>query len=294
MTASQQIWALTWAFPKLSAEDIVTISAFCGGLTSENDQLVHFLSQSFHMRNVEVRQKIASVLEDIEALKCTGGSVLTPDCADYPDSLKMACDRPPLLSVRGSLDCLQRRGFAVVGSRKITLESQLWMDQQLSQVFCQRKQSHELTVISGGAIGVDQHAHRLAVRCNVTSIVVLPVGLSRIYPVGFLGLAQALVDRGGLLVSPFRPSQGVRRSLFASRNFVLVNLSRLLFVVQAERRSGSLMSAHLAAKSGLDVAALCGAPTDQMSAGCMDLISEGATMIRSAEDLNLALSEAYS
>ena len=171
----------------------------------------------------------------------------------------------------------------------MSTQSETWLEQSLPFVF--QKIEGCATLVSGGAIGVDQHAHKIALRCGANSIAVLPTGLTQTYPASFTELTEAFLDRGGLLVSPFRPTQRVRKSLFASRNFVLVNLVKLLFVVQAEKRSGSYLSAQLAVDSGVEVAALAGVATEAQAAGCLDLIYDGARMIRSAADLNLALGE---
>ncbi|NQZ02281.1 MAG: DNA-processing protein DprA, partial [Bdellovibrionales bacterium] len=244
----KQIMTLGWCFNlKDSDFEVLQQVKGCGGtadLSIEN-ALVDLTSLS----RQRVKDKILLCRTELDRLDELGAGVLTHDSSFYPAALRQKCLKPPVLSYIGNPSLLQSFSFGVVGSRKMSTQSETWLEQSLPFVF--QKIEGCATLVSGGAIGVDQHAHKIALRCGANSIAVLPTGLTQTYPASFTELTEAFLDRGGLLVSPFRPTQRVRKSLFASRNFVLVNLVKLLFVVQAEKRSGSYLSAQVAVDSGV-------------------------------------------
>ncbi|WP_104177426.1 DNA-processing protein DprA [Cryobacterium sp. Y50] len=143
------------------------------------------------------------------------------------------------------------------------------------------------TIISGGAYGIDESAHRAAIMSFPGStIAVLATGLDRLYPTGHEQLFERIEQSGGLLVSEFPPGSAPTRWRFLQRNRMLAALSGATVVVEAGHRSGSLNVAGQAHALGRPVAAVPGPVTSPASAGCHRLIQEGiASLVADAQDV---------
>ena len=139
-------------------------------------------------------------------------------------------------------------------------------------------------IVSGLALGIDGIAHDVAVRSGGTSISVLPCGIDRIYPQRHAALAEQLTWRGAV-VSEFPLGTPPRKHHFHRRNRTLSGFSVATLVVEAGRPSGTLLTASAAADQGRDVLTLPWSIYHSGAAGCRYLLSDGAVLIQSAEDL---------
>ena len=209
--------------------------------------------------------------------------LVTPQDVEYPPLLAECEDRPPFLFVRGELECLGARTLSVVGTRKPSLGG--------------RKATAELTaaavsagqvIVSGLALGVDGIAHQAALQAGGASIAVLPCGIDRVYPRRHTVLAERLIQVGAV-VSEFPLGTPPRKHHFHRRNRTLSGFSMSTLVVEAGRPSGTLLTASAAADQGRDVLTLPWSIYHVGGAGCRYLLSDGATLIQSAEDLLIHL-----
>lgn len=200
---------------------------------------------------------------------------------DFPQRLKSLEDCPLVLSYQGSLELLNRPGIGIVGSRKLRSSVSQWSEIHLSKFL----ESYPTPIISGAAQGVDQLAHRLAIRKSIPTIAFLPCGFSKIYPQSFKKIFQQIIEEQGCILSEYPGNFEVKRFSFHQRNRLIAAQSHLLLVLQAERRSGSLITANVARRIGVDLAALPGDPTDSVFWGTNDLIAEGAGVLRDRDDL---------
>lgn len=201
----------------------------------------------------------------------------------YPASCYLMADPPLCLSFLGAPAWLAERSLSVVGSREPSAESLRWMESELSQ-FCETERA---LIVSGGARGVDQKAHGVALRKGCPTVVVLPSGLGELYPSSLQDWVRPVLDGGGCFVSEYDFGQKMHKHLFHHRNRLIAALGAVTLLVEAKRRSGTLITAHQAAQMGRAVCVVPGHPQDPHFAGCLDLLSEGAIMIRDAQDLSM-------
>lgn len=208
-----------------------------------------------------------------------GGHLLCPDDRDYPPLLKRIPDPPPVLWVRGEPAVLWRAQLAVVGSRNPTPGGR-----ENAREFCRHLARAGLVITSGLATGIDGEAHRAALEVGGATVAVAGTGLDRVYPARHRELAHEIAQSGAL-VSEFAPGTEVRREHFPRRNRVISGLSLGVLVVEAARRSGSLITAHHAVAQGREVFAIPGSIHNPLARGCHRLIREGAKLVETAGDL---------
>lgn len=198
---------------------------------------------------------------------------------DYPLLLKEISSPPMLLFCQGNAALLHSPQVAMVGSRAATIsgkETAKRLAQDLTQYgFC---------VTSGLATGIDSYAHQGALSHGGNTIAVLGSGLNVIYPKSNLALARN-IEQQGLLVSEFWPNTPPNAPQFPRRNRIVSGLSLGVVVVEAAQRSGSLITARLAAEQNREVFAVPGSINNPKVAGCHALISQGAKLITSVADI---------
>lgn len=207
-----------------------------------------------------------------------GCGVLLAGVAPYPEALSSLPDAPIILYYQGNLDCLKQPCIAMVGSRNATPYALEWAQNTAAELA-----KAGITIVSGLALGIDGAAHQGAISTGST-IAVLGSGVDVIYPQRHLGLAQMLV-RKGLLLSEFELGFAPQPQNFPSRNRIVSGLSLGTVVVEAASKSGSLITAKLAAEQGREVFALPGAVTNPLSHGCHQLIRDGATLVQCASEI---------
>jgi DNA processing protein len=212
--------------------------------------------------------------------------ILYPGHKDYPFDPKTIRNCPQFLSCLGEVCWNSRHLVSVIGSREPSSAALAWMDLHLSEFL----KSNDVVLVSGGARGVDQKAHFLALRAQKPTVVFLPSGLAQPYPAEWKSWHKEVVRSGGALISTFSPFQGVRKHHFEQRNQLIAAIGQLLLVVEARRRSGSSMTARLAKEINRTICCLPGSPMDSRCFGNLDLLFDGALPIRDASDLGVLLS----
>ena len=148
------------------------------------------------------------------------------------------------------------------------------------------KTSQSVTV-SGAAFGVDQLVHRLSVRNALPTIAFIPSGLGKIYPYRFKNDIEEILIARGSVMSEFLPNQEMKKHHFERRNRLISALSEVLFIVEARRKSGSLITARLALSQNKTLCILPSSPMQAQNLGNLDLLFDGAHPIRDDEDLLL-------
>ncbi len=197
----------------------------------------------------------------------------------FPERLREICDPPSLLYCRGRLIAQDELAIAIVGSRRCTMYG--------------RRQAERLagalaragfTIVSGLARGIDAAAHRGAMNAGGRTIAVLATGVRDIYPPEHLELADEIAQHGAI-VSEMPIDQKARPGLFPQRNRIISGLSLGVIVVEATRNSGALYTARHALEQGREVFAVPGNVDSVASEGCNELIRDGVTLIRNADDV---------
>lgn len=199
---------------------------------------------------------------------------------EFPALLRTIPDPPNILFYRGQLSPRDQLSIAIIGTRHAT---QYGKDQatRISYGLAQAG----FTLVSGLARGIDAIAHETALRNKARTIAVLANGLDSIYPPENQELAQNIVKEGGLLLSEQPPCMPPKRGMFPQRNRLISGLSLGVLVIEAARRSGTLITARHAAEQGRDVFALPGPVQSRVSQGCHQLIRDGAILTQCAEDI---------
>lgn len=220
---------------------------------------------------------IAEILEISAALKL---QFITPDDDHWPSGLNSLGETRPLgLWVYGQLDALQLPSIAVVGARSSTHYGE-WAAADIAAGIA----AAGWCVISGGAYGIDAAAHRGALAANGRTIAYLAGGVDIPYPRSNELLFRAMTEAGAL-VSESPPGAQPLRHRFLVRNRLIAAASMATVVVEARLRSGASATASHAASLGRDVMAVPGAITSAASAGCHQLIRDGAVLVTSAADV---------
>ncbi|WP_291865193.1 DNA-processing protein DprA [Bradyrhizobium sp.] len=206
-----------------------------------------------------------------------GISLLAPQEAGYPPRLATLDDAPPLLGVRGALDALMRPMLAIVGSRNASgagLKFAGSLARDLSDA--------GFVIVSGLARGIDQAAHRASLKGG--TVAVLAGGHDRIYPPEHEDLLASMLEAGAA-ISEMPLGHVPRARDFPRRNRLISGAALGVVVIEAAHRSGSLITARIAAEQGREVFAVPGSPLDPRAAGTNDLIKQGATLTTEASDV---------
>ncbi|MBE6102979.1 MAG: DNA-protecting protein DprA [Selenomonas ruminantium] len=199
---------------------------------------------------------------------------------DYPAMLKEIFDAPAILYVKGSIQRDAKR-IAMVGARKFTPYGE-----GVAKSFGAGLAKAGLTVVSGGARGIDTASHKGALQVpGGRTVAVLGCGVDVAYPPENRRLFHNIVDGGGALLSEYVPGTPPLPAYFPARNRIIAGLSLGTVVVEAAKRSGSLITAELALSEGRDVFAVPGSIFSAMSQGCNQLLKDGARMASSVEDV---------
>ncbi|MBV8125724.1 MAG: DNA-protecting protein DprA [Burkholderiaceae bacterium] len=199
--------------------------------------------------------------------------------ADYPSNLLNTADPPLMLFLQGRRELLAQPQVAIVGSRHPSHNGR-----ELAQAFGKALSAQGLTVVSGLALGIDTAAHEGALQEAGSTIAVLGSGLDHIYPKANAELA-ARISKQGLLLSEFPLGTGPHASHFPVRNRIIAGLSEGCLVVEAALKSGSLITARLAAEAGREVFAIPGSIHSPQSKGCHALLREGAKLVECVDDI---------
>jgi DNA processing protein len=209
-----------------------------------------------------------------------GIAIVTQDDEGYPAPLRDAYDPPLLLYVWGKIEPRDRHAIGVVGSRRAThygTQATKKLTYQLAQA--------GFTIISGLARGIDTAAHEAAVAASGRTIAVIGSGLGKLYPPENLALAEKIAAGNGAVVSEFPLNTAPDKQTFPMRNRIVAAWSRALLVVECPAWSGSLITANLASEYGKPVFAVPGQIDKPTSAGCNQLIRDGATLVADASHI---------
>ncbi|MEP2988941.1 MAG: DNA-processing protein DprA [Parasphingorhabdus sp.] len=217
---------------------------------------------------------IQSEIQDIERLKA---NLLFIDDPKYPRLLAELSNAPPILIYRGSLSHLNKPIIAIVGARNASAAAC-----RFARALANSLNTAGATIASGLARGIDTAAHQGSLKGS--TIGVIAGGIDIHYPPENKEL-QEHVSEQGLLLSEQPPGTEPRARHFPYRNRVIAGLAAGTVVVEAAPRSGSLITARIAAEAGRHVMAIPGSPLDPRSRGCNNLIREGATLVQCAEDV---------
>jgi DNA processing protein len=214
---------------------------------------------------------------EIARVEKLGAKYLTVGQGLYPRLLTELEDAPPLLIANGNLNLLDRMAVAIVGARNASAAAC-----RFARGLAHDLGQHDLIVVSGLARGIDSAAHDGALETGTIGVVA--GGVDVFYPPENQERQRAMYERG-LVIAEMPPGTEPRARHFPYRNRIIAGMSAGTVVVEAAPRSGSLITARLAAEAGREVMAVPGSPLDPRAQGCNHLIREGATLVQNAADV---------
>ncbi len=220
-----------------------------------------------------------SLEAEMEKLGRYGVRALSYHDADYPSRLREIYDYPPVLYVRGSLLPEDEWCLAVVGTRRATVYGR-----QVTEEITADLARNGMTIVSGLARGIDSVAHHSALAAGGRSIAVFACGLDIVYPAENASLARQVMEQGAL-VSEYPLGTKPRADNFPRRNRIMSGMSLGVLVVEADKASGAMITAHMAAEHNREVFAIPGSILSPASRGTNRLIQEGAKLARDYTDI---------
>jgi len=222
-------------------------------------------------------QRIAKIIQQTE--QCHS-QILTFDDDKYPQLLKQIYDPPLVLFTQGEQLLLNKPQLAIVGSRSATITGI-----EFTKYIASNLVQQGMVITSGLALGIDAAAHTGALIHTASTIAVVATGLDIVYPSRHRQLARKIIAQGGLIISEFLPETGARAGHFPRRNRLISGLSLGVLVVEAEIKSGSLITARCALEQNREVFAVPGSVNNPKSKGCHWLIKQGAKLIDNLADI---------
>jgi DNA processing protein len=222
-------------------------------------------------------RSVADAEREIARVEKLGARFLALGQGLYPRLLAEMEDAPPLLIAKGNINLLDRPAVAIVGARNASAAACRFARGLAHDLGC-----HDLVVVSGLARGIDSAAHDGALESG--TIGVIAGGIDVFYPPENQARQEALFERG-LVLAEMPPGIEPRARHFPYRNRIIAGIASGTVVVEAAPRSGSLITARLAAEAGREVMAVPGSPLDPRAQGCNQLIRDGATLVQTAADV---------
>ena len=224
----------------------------------------------------ESHTDLAGELRRIKEFDC---QIVIPEDENYPELLKQIYDPPLLLYVKGTLGPRDKNSVAIVGSRMTTLYGM-----NTARKFGYQLAFMGVTVVSGGARGIDSAAHQGALSAKGRTIAVLGTGINQVFPSENASLFEKIISNGAL-VTQFAFNRPADKQSFPIRNRIVAGMTLGTVVVEANLTSGALITANFAVEYGRQVFAVPGQIDSPRSKGCHDLIKKGAKLCESAEDI---------
>ncbi len=226
--------------------------------------------------------------KELEYVESRDGTMIAACESNYPQSLKIMHNAPPIITVLGNKDILHSNSIAIVGSRNATIHNK-----KLTYNISRDIGKNGMVTVSGLARGIDSQVHIASVDSNYPTIAVLAHGIDTVYPVENASLFDSILEHGAV-ITEFSYNTLPKSQFFPARNRIIASLSLATVIIEARMNSGSLITAKLAKEQKKDVFACPGSPLDHNSSGVNHLIKSGdAQLIESAEDIINGLSIAH-
>jgi DNA processing protein len=224
-------------------------------------------------------EKTVDLAAELQRISDFGCHILTQADADYPQLLRQIYDPPIVLYLKGQFLPKDNNAVAMVGSRRTT-----HYGQEVARRLAYQLAYVGVTVVSGGARGIDTAAHQGALTAKGRTVVVLGTGINIVFPAENAELFERIAANGAV-VTQFPFNRKADRQCFPIRNRLVAGMTLGTVVVEAGMNSGALITAGMAVDNGRQVFAVPGRVDSPQSKGCHDLIKKGAKLCESAEDI---------
>ena len=258
-------------------------------LMEENNQNIDLILEKIIEDGKLLVPSEEEILNEISILKIKGGKIITYLDSDYPWILKTTDGFPTVISVLGDISSFsseRNRSISIVGSRNCSI-----FGKKFTKYIVEELINRNFITISGLARGIDEVVHTETINSGGKTIAILGSGLDYFYP--SVKLAERILENGGAVISEMPFFEKPRPQYFPRRNRIIAGLSLGTLVIEADKKSGSMITANQAAKFGRTVFAVPGFPLDDRSTGTNQLIKDGAVMVRDIDDLMEELNDVH-
>ena len=230
------------------------------------------------------RMKPAEYLEWVESL---GIFYVMYEDEDFPYKLRFIPDPPYGLFVKGKLPLEQKPSVALIGARACSEYGK-----RVAVRFAEKLAAYDVQIISGMARGIDSVSQSACIKAGGSTFAVLGSGVDICYPEEMTELYTKITEKGGV-ISTYAPGTPPVSVNFPPRNRIISGLSNVILVIEARKKSGTLITVDMALEQGREVGIIPGRITDDLSLGCHELIKQGATVIVDEEQLLEILQHSY-
>jgi DNA processing protein len=230
--------------------------------------------------NISRWRETVDLAGELERIEKAGVRVVTGDDPDYPKNLAEIHDPPLALYVKGTLSDRDTLSIGMVGSRRTTLYGQ-----EMARKLAYQLARVGVTVVSGLARGIDTHSHKGALQAKGRTVAVLGCGVDVVYPAENKDLYEQIIATGGAVVSEFPMGMKPDRQSFPMRNRLISGWSLGVVIVEANAKSGALITANFAGEQGRHVFAVPGRADSPLSKGSHRLIKDGAKLTEDVDDI---------
>lgn len=247
---------------------------------SEMESFGFSRSQANYIKHPDLKK----IEQHLKWAEQAGNNLICYGSDKYPALLKEIHTPPLVLFVKGNYQLLKQSQIAIVGSRNASISGK-----NIARTLAYKLVENRQIITSGLALGIDSAAHRGAVANNGKTIAILATGIDKTYPRSHTILASEILEKNGALVTEFFIEQTVHKHHFIRRNRIISGLSQGVVVVEAQIKSGSLITARYAMEQNREVWAVPGNIYNPQTKGCHYLIKQGATLIEDEKDILLSL-----
>ncbi|GBU10464.1 hypothetical protein AwErysi_00800 [Erysipelotrichaceae bacterium] len=246
-------------------------------------QIIQLYKNDEHAMLTSILLGLVGSEEEGEKLDLAGSTAITIFDEAYPALLLESYDPPLVLYCLGNIELLKRKKqLAIVGSRKPQSESLSATYKIITKL--KKEKEEDLVIVSGLANGVDGYSHQLALEYNIPTIAVLGFGFNFMYPRENEQLYER-IKREGLVISEYPPHTSISRWQFIARNRIISGLCKVVIIVEAKAKSGSLITAELALSENREVYIVAGNSFNDSYLGSHNLLQEGAKLLLNVEEV---------
>lgn len=199
---------------------------------------------------------------------------------DYPEKLKNIYDKPISLYIKGNKELLNSFSLAIIGCRDNSNYGEF-----IAKIISSNLAKKDIVTVSGLAKGIDSIAHKATVKENKKTIAVIGSGLDNIYPKENINLAKEIIKNKGIIISEYCIGEKPEKMHFPARNRIISGISDGVIVIEAKKKSGTMITVDFALEQGKNVFAIPGNITSQNSEGTNELIKQGATVVTNINDI---------
>ncbi|NLM06404.1 MAG: DNA-protecting protein DprA [Tissierellia bacterium] len=226
-----------------------------------------------------IENRDVSKIKDLVSQVKDKYNIITCESEEFPSLLKLIEGSPKLLYYKGDISLLNNELLAVVGARKITTYGKWACEKLIREI-----SNYPISIASGLAIGTDTVAHKAAIDNGLKTVGVLGTGIDLIYPQRNRALFEEM-EANHLIITEFRPGTPGYKTNFPMRNRIISGISKAALIIEAKRRSGSLITARNAFEQGREVFAVPGNINSILSEGTNDLIKDSANPATEGRDI---------